>query len=658
MQENKKAQEALDITDFDTSVDPASDFYTYANGGWIKKNPLPPEFSRFGTFDKLADDNNGMLRTLVEELAGNHKDKNNLAGKLGIFYATGINEDALNDKTAQVLAQIRMDLITLTNIQELSSVLAALHKNGVSAFYGFFGSPDSKNAEMVVPHLAQSGLGLPERDYYISNEKRSVEIREEYTRHIQKVFILAGYDEKTALEFSQQVMLIEMMLAEASMTRLERRDPHKTYHKLSPTALKELSPSFDWGEYFNAVGLPQPGDTIVMQPDFIRAMDEVLNVKPIKEVKIYLEWQLLRYSCSFLSTDFVDANFEFYGKFLSGTETLKPRWKRVLSATNEALGEALGKLYVEKYFPPHAKTRMLTLVENLKAALALRISDLEWMSEKTKAYALEKLDTIRVKIGYPDQWRDFSGLEIDKDHYLLNVMRAHAFEFEYMVSKINKPVDREEWFMPPQTVNAYYSPNLNEICFPAGILQPPFFYADADDALNYGAIGMVIGHEMTHGFDDQGRHYDKHGNLVNWWTDEDAERFNARAQVLVDQFNSYEVAEGVFANGELTLGENIADLGGLNVSLTAYKNTNSNEAMQMKTGGFTGLQRFFLAYAHVWAQNIRLQEVLRRVKEDVHSPGDLRVNGPLPNMKEFHDAFEINEGDAMFLPKEKRADIW
>lgn len=658
MQEKNKAEEALDITDFDTSIDPAHDFYSYANGGWKKKNPLPPEFSRFGTFDKLADDNNGMLRTLVEELAGQYHDKNSLAGKLGTFYATGMNEDALNEKTIEVLADIKKNLITLTDNQKLASVLAELHKFGISAFFGFFGSPDSKNADMVVPHLAQSGLGLPERDYYTSNEKRSVEIREAYTRHIQKIFVLSGYDDKTASDFAQQVMEIEMILAEASMTRLERRDPHKTYHKLSPESLDELSPAFNWSEYFNGIGLSQPGDIIVMQPDFIRAMDRIIREKPSDQVKIYLEWQLLKYSCPFLSADFVDANFDFYGKFLSGTETLKPRWKRVLSATNEALGEALGKLYVEKYFPPHAKTRMLTLVENLKAALALRISDVGWMSEETKAYALEKLDTIRVKIGYPDRWRDFSGLEIDEEHYLLNVIKAHAFEFEYMVSKINKPVDREEWFMPPQTVNAYYSPNLNEICFPAGILQPPFFYADADDALNYGAIGMVIGHEMTHGFDDQGRHYDKSGNLVNWWTDEDADRFKARSQVLVDQFNKYEVAEGIFANGELTLGENIADLGGLNVSLTAYKNTNSTETIRKKTGGFTGLQRFFLAYAHVWAQNIRPQEVLRRVKEDVHSLGDLRVNGPLPNMKEFHEAFGIKEGDAMFLPKEKRADIW
>jgi putative endopeptidase len=427
---------------------------------------------------------------------------------------------------------------------------------------------------------------------------------------------------------------------------------------MSVSELDEITPDYKWNEFITLSGAPEFTEINVGQPDFFREFNAMLNDIPVENWKVYLTWHTINKSAEYLSSDFSDSHFEFYGKFLSGKQENQPRWKRVLRFADSALGEAIGQLYVEEYFPKESKERMLKLVANLRYALGERIKELEWMSPETKLEALAKLETINVKIGYPDEWRDYSDLEISSESFFANVLSASEFNFNYNINKIGQPVDPNEWGMTPQTVNAYYSPSRNEIVFPAGILQPPFFYSDADDAVNYGAIGMVIGHEMTHGFDDKGRQYDKFGNLNDWWTAEDTEKFTARSQVLIDQYNKFEVLEGVFANGELSLGENIADLGGLNIALTALKKSWEENPPVEHINGLTPVQRFFLAYAHVWAQNITDTEIVRRTKEDVHSLGKYRVNGPLPHIQAFYDAFGIEENDPMYIKPENRAVIW
>jgi len=510
---------------------------------------------------------------------------------------------------------------------------------------------------MVIAQLAQGGLGMPDRDYYIDNDERSENLRSKYIEHLKSNFMLMGNDDETSATVAKTIMDIETKLAKFSMTRLERRDPFKTYNKHSISKLQELSPKINWKEYFSNIGLSNINSLNVNQPVFFENLSSVLTDFSIDDWKNYLKWNLIRKTANYLSNEFIDSYFNFYGKTMSGSLENRPRWKRVLGTTNSALSEAIGKLYVAKYFPPKAKERMKNLVANLKSAYAIRIDQLPWMSSETKQKAQEKLETINVKVGYPDKWRDYSALEVKEDAYVLNVLRANNFDFEYMIGKIDKAVDKLEWHMPPQMVNAYYDPSMNEIVFPAAILQAPFFYMDADDAVNYGAIGVVIGHEMTHGFDDQGKNYDKNGNLNEWWTIEDSEKFKQRTKMLVNQFNSFIVIDTIHADGKLTIGENIADLGGLCISHTALQIA-LKENPQEKINGFTAEQRFYLAYAHVWAQNIRDKEILRRTKEDVHSLGNLRVNGPLPNLIEFYNAFDVKEGDKMWLPENKRVKIW
>ncbi|MBN1767462.1 MAG: M13 family metallopeptidase, partial [Prolixibacteraceae bacterium] len=492
-------------------------------------------------------------------------------------------------------------------------------------------------------------------DYYLQTDNRSVEIRNEYVQHMAKMFSLAGNNQSQAQQKAERVMALETRLAKASLSRLERRDPHRTYNKMKLESLVELSPDFDWDNFFAQMGFPNEDEINVAMPGFFAEISQMMNDIPLDDWKAYLDWNIINGAAPYLSSDFVNQDFYFYGKVMKGQEENRERWKRVQGTTSSVLSEAIGQLYVARYFPPEAKQRMVDLVENLRISLGQRIDNLEWMGEDTKAKAHEKLATINVKIGYPDKWRDYSSLQVKTDSYLANVMRSRAFNAEYSRSKINKPVDKGEWYMPPQMVNAYYSPSMNEIAFPAAILQPPFFYLDADDAVNYGAIGVVIGHEITHGFDDQGRKYDKEGNLNEWWTADDARRFDERAQVLVNQFDEFVVLDTLHADGELTLGENIADLGGLNISYQAYKNA-SNETESID--GFTPDQRFFLAYAHLWANNVRDKEIVRLTKEDVHSLGRLRVLGPLRNMPEFYAAFDVKKGDNMYLPVDERAIIW
>jgi putative endopeptidase len=509
---------------------------------------------------------------------------------------------------------------------------------------------------MFIVHFDQGGLGLPDRDYYFDPSPRGKEIRDEYLKHVTKMFELTGVTESS--KSAQTVFDIETKLAKASLTRLEKRDPNKLYNKMDLKGLQNLSPNMNWSDYFKNIGLPVPGDINVNEPAFFAAVSDLFKELPVSDWKIYLKWNLIHKTANYLPSSIVNQHFEFYGKVLSGSQKIKPRWKRVLASTNESLGMALGKIYAEKYFPPEAKERMIKLVQNLKLSLADRINKLEWMGDSTKKKALEKLEAINVKIGYPDEWRNYSGLVISTNTYLNNVLNSNKFNFDYMLSKLNKPVNRKDWHMTPQTVNAYYNPNMNEICFPAGILQAPFFYKDADDAVNYGGIGVVIGHEITHGFDDQGRLYDKIGNLNEWWTKEDKTKFLSRSEILVDQFNTFKVLDTLHANGKLTLGENIADLGGLNISYYALQKELKNNPAPSKINGFTQEQRFFLSFANIWAQNIRDKEIERRTKEDVHSLGPLRVNGPLPNLPEFYVAFGIKPGDAMYKADKDRAVIW
>jgi len=648
---------AIDIADLDTSVSPAEDFYQYATGGWQKNNPLPAEESRFGSFDLLAKETNIKVKELIQDLASSEHEKGSVEWKIGTFYNLGLDSVKIEQQGIEPLNKDFERIKQIETEDDIVSQIAYNQRNGISAPFYLYGSSDKDDASMEIAYIYQGGLGLPDRDYYVMDDSRSKEIRKEYKNHIEKMFLLLGDNEYNAKDNADIIMKMETQMAKSSMTRMELRDPHKTKNKLNLKTINENTPNINMALYFELVGLPVPGIINLSQPEFIETLDNMFGTYTINNWKTYFRWKLINSTASYLSSDFVNANFDFYVKFLTGAEEQKPRWRRVLNATNKSLGEAVGQMFVKEYFPPEAKKRMDELVINLKLAFEERILNLDWMSDTTKQKAIEKLHAMNVKIGYPDKWRDYSGLEITENSYVENVMASNRFDFDYMISKIGKKVDKEEWFMNPQTVNAYYSPNMNEICFPAGILQPPFFYMNADDAVNYGAIGVVIGHEMTHGFDDQGRHYDKDGNLAQWWTDEDAERFNEKTKVLVDRFNEIIVLDTVHANGELSLGENIADFGGLVISYDAMQKAMDGKKVE-KIDGFTPEQRFYLAYAKVWAQNIRDKEILRRTKEDVHSLGKWRVNGQLPGLNSFHKAFNVKEDDPMYLVPEKWATVW
>ena len=563
--------------------------------------------------------------------------------------------DALGFKP--ILSELE-SINTISKKEDISKLIASLFAASHPSLFYIFPSPDRENSEMIIANIYQGGMGLTDVDYYRNDDDRSKEIRAEYLKYITDILLLTGLSEIEASEDSALILRMETRLAFAAMTRLEQRDPHLTFNKTDLAGLFKMSPSINWSEIFNAVNLENENTFNVNQPDFFVEISKMVEDESIGDWKAFLKWRLLNSTVSLLSSDFESRRFEFYGAFLSGKKEMQPRWKRVTSATEDALGEAIGKLFVAKYFPERAKQRMLSLVENLRIILQNKIKGLEWMSDVTKKEAMEKLSKMRVKIGYPDKWRTFEGLEISNKSYYDNYRGASIFNMKYEFAKIGKPADREEWGMTPQTVNAYYHPLLNEIVFPAGILQAPFFDLEADDAVNYGAIGVVIGHEMTHGFDDQGRKYDKNGNLNDWWTEDDAERFSERSQVLVDQFNKINVKDEVFADGNLTLGENIADLGGLNIAFDAVQRAWAAEKPEAEIDGFTPEQRFFLAYSHIWANNIRDKEKLRLTKEDVHSLGENRVNGALPNVEEFYKAFGITESDKEFLPAGDRADIW
>ena len=649
--------DAINLANLDTTVAPGTDFYQYACGGWIEKNPLKPEYSRFGTFDQLRNDNEEQLRTLINELGTTPQEAGSVAWKIGTLYEMGLDSVKLNNEGMAPIKDQLEAIQRLGTKADVAKMVAVLHKEGMAPFFALFVDADEKNSSMNIVQLYQAGIGMGDRDYYLLDDEGTMKMRDAYKQFINRLFTLTGASPEQAEAAVNAVMKIETGIAEISFSREDLRDSQKNYNKIKLDEFKAKNNPIEWDVYFESMGLMEIEYLDAKQLPFYGALDEFLKNVSIDEQKYYLAFNLLNAAAPYLSDDFVAAEFDFYGKTMSGKQEQKPRWKRSLSTVNSSLGEAVGQMYVAKYFPASSKEKMLTLVGNLQKALSERIAGLEWMSDETKAKAQEKLSAFIVKIGYPDKWRDYTALEIKDDSYWANVCRSNIFEMDYMLAQAGKPVDRSRWGMTPQTVNAYYNPTTNEICFPAAILQPPFFNPDADDAVNYGAIGVVIGHEMTHGFDDQGRNYDKDGNLSDWWTAEDAARFTERADRLVQQYDDIIVVDSVHANGRYTLGENIADQGGLLVSHLAYLNS-LNGKTPAPIDGFTNEQRFYLGYATLWGQNIRPEEILRLTKIDPHSLGKWRVNAALRNIDTFYSAFDIKEGDPMYMIPADRVVIW
>lgn len=647
----------IDVANLDKTVSPKTDFYQYACGGWMKTHPLTDEYGRFGSFDLLAENNRTQLHGLIKGLATQQQEPGSIGQKIGDLYNLAMDSTKLNADGMKPMKPMLDRVAAVKDRKGLTVLAAEMTRQGLGAYFNLFVGADEKNSSMNIVQAFQGGLGLGDRDYYLSDDAHNKDIRTKYEAHIARMFRLAGYEEGQAVKAAGQAMAVETDLAKAAYDRVKARDPQANYHKMTVAELERQAPGIDWNLYFKSLGLPEVKELNVAQPEALAEVAKQVGKGDLDAQKSYLLWKVIDGAASYLSDEFVEANFDFYGKVLSGTPEMQPRWKRAVSAVDGMMGEAVGKMYVEKYFPAAAKERMVKLVGNLQQALGERIRALTWMSDETKAKALEKLSAIYVKVGYPDQWRDYSSLDIKKDSYWANVLRSNVFEYDYMLAKNGKPVDKTEWMMTPQTVNAYYNPTTNEICFPAGILQYPFFDMKADDAFNYGAIGVVIGHEMTHGFDNHGRQYDKDGNLRDWWTAEDAKKFEERTQVLVDWFDKIEVLPGLHANGKLTLGENIADYGGLQVAFQAFHNAVKDAPLGV-VDGFTPEQRFYLAYAGVWAANIRDEEIRLRTQTDEHSLGRWRVNATLPHIEGWYEAFGVQEGDPMYLAPDKRASIW
>lgn len=641
----------------DNSVDPRVDFYDYACGGWMKANPIGDEYSRYGSFDALAENNKLQLKTLFEELAQSKQEQGSVGQKVRDLYLLGMDSARRNREGAQ---PVMADIAKIQNMKlaDLNDIITWEQSNIGSPFFGCGVEADLMNSDINALYISQPGLGLPDRDYYIVASKENQQIMVAYTNYLEKIFTLVGYNKKAAKKAAKNIIALESKIAEWSMSREEQRDIAKMYNPVPYAQLCEEYNSIDWKSVFNSLNLNNIDTVIITQPKALKQVNDLMPKLSLQEVKDYLVFNYISSASSYLSNDFTDANFEMYSKTLQGTKEMQPLWKRALNVPNGILGEAVGELYVAKYFANGSKEKMLKIVNNLKIALGEHIATLPWMSETTKINALVKLNSFTVKIGYPDKWKDYSGITVDVNKsYWENVKNAIIFKSKEEYAKCGKQVDRDEWFMTPQTVNAYYNPTTNEICFPAGILQPPFFDVNADDASNYGAIGVVIGHEMTHGFDDQGRNFDQNGNMKDWWTEEDANRFKELTSILVKQYDSIIVLGDEHANGKFTLGENIADHGGLRVSYTAFKKTQQGRSEE-KTDGFTPDQRFFLSYAGVWAGNIRDAEILRRTKTDPHSLGRWRVNAALKNIEPFFKAFNIKEGDPMFLAPAERVTIW
>ena len=661
---NKKPEHTSGIRfcDLDTTVSPTEDFYQYACGGWMKNHPLTAEYARYGSFDKLAEDNQEQLKGLITEIAAKKHEFGTIPQKIGDLYNLGMDSATIESQGAQPLKKELTSIATMSSKKELTAKLASFAQEGNSPLFGLFGEANPQNSKQCIAWVWQDGLGIGDRDYYLENNEKMSDIRANYVTLLTNYLNISGYAELAKINDNQamakKILAFETELAKIFMDKNDTRDPYKTFNLISVDDWQKMLPIIDVRSYLNTIGLSAIDSVNVGQMAYTKALNGVLEKVDLEVLKAYLACNYTNGAASYLSSNFVNASFDFYGRKLSGREEQRPRWKRVVSTVDNCLGEAVGQMYVEKYFPAQAKERMLKLVKNLQDALRERIAQNTWMSDSTKQKSYEKLDAFIVKVGYPDKWRDYTSLRIENDSYYANIERASRFETAYQMSKIGKPVDPTEWLMTPQTVNAYYNPSTNEICFPAGILQVPFFDMNADDAVNYGAIGVVIGHEMTHGFDDQGRNYDKYGNLKNWWVESDATNFTERTKVLIDYFNKVEVLPGTFANGTFTLGENIADNGGLNISYVALQKAKKQGNIEDTMDGFTADQRFFIAYAGVWAGNIREAEILRRTKEDPHSLGKWRVNATLPHIDAFIKTFDVKDGNNMYLAPSERAKIW
>ena len=661
-QNNQPKTPAIDLSNFDLSVAPNADFYQYATGGWQKNNPLKPEFSRYGSFDVLRENNEKRINALFQEMTRLEAAPGSVEQKISDLYKMGLDSVRLNAEGAAPLAADLQLVEGLVDRSQLPEVLAKIHMALANPFFGIGVMADLMDSNVNTLYVGQSGLSMGDRDYYVDPE--NAPIKEAYKNYLVRIFTLAGYDEAAAAQAAADALEVEDSLAEVFFSNVEQRDIPAQYNPMTRAEFAKAYDAIDWDVYFEGMGLADADRMIVQQKRVMERVNQLFKTLPLDKIRHYLAAQIINGGASSLSDDFQTASFEFYGRTMSGQQEQKPRWKRAMSVPNGLLGEAVGEMYVAKYFPEKDKLRMMELVKNLQTSLSQHIADLDWMSDATKAKAQEKLSSFTVKIGYPDKWKDYSTLEIDPTKsYYENLRNAGVWATKDNLEKYGKPVDRAEWGMTPQTVNAYYNPTTNEICFPAAILQPPFYNPDADDAVNYGAIGVVIGHEMTHGFDDQGRQFDKDGNMNNWWTEEDAAAFKAKTEMLVKQFDAIEVlpAKGdqpaLHANGALCLGENIADQGGLRVAYTAYRNSLAGKEAPAPIDGFTDAQRFYLAYATLWAQNIRDEEIARLTKLDVHSLGKWRVNATLRNLQDFYDAFGITDGE-MFMPEEERVIIW
>jgi putative endopeptidase len=647
----------IDRSTFETAVKPGDNFFLYVNGNWIKHNPIPPEYSRWGAFPKLRDDNLLALREILDDLKKDSGTSDADRRKLRDFYATAMDEARLEAAGASPLAAPLARIAKIKGHEELIAELARLHLAGTSALFGFAVEQDEKQSTRYAAYLLQGGLGLPERDYYLGTTKDSQRIREQYQRHVATMLELSGSSAKAAALEAGAVLRIETKLAEASRTPVQLRDREAQYNKKSLHKLAQLTPHFNWDVYLKAIDAGGLADVVVGQPEFFQRVDQLVETVPLEEWRTYLRWHLVRSLAPYLNRPFEQENFRFYSGVLRGVKQMQPRWKRAVTTIDLLMGEALGRLYVEKHFTPAAKARMDELVKNLIVAYRERIQSRDWMGPETKKQALVKLSTVLPKIGYPDKWRDYSALEIKPDSYAENVMRAEAFEARYRLSKLGKPVDRMEWHMTPPTVNAYYNSTMNEIVFPAGILQPPFFDPAADDAVNYGGIGAVIGHEITHGFDDQGSRSDAEGNLKNWWTSEDRVRFTAKTDKLVKEYDACVAVDNLHVNGRLTLGENLADLGGVTIAYAAYQKSLDGRPAAV-IDGFTGPQRFFIGFAQVWRGSIRDADQRLRLRTDPHSPMQFRATVPLSNVEAFYEAFDIKPGDAKYRRPEDRVQVW
>jgi len=619
---------SFDLTAIDKSVDPCEDFYHYACGNWLKNNPIPPDQSSWGRFNELHERNQTILRTILDKQSANNPGRSVTNQKIGDYYYSCMDEAAIEAKGTAPLKPAMDSINAMKDKSEVPAVLGSLHRAGVNAFFGFGAEPDFKDSKVDIATAEQGGLSLPDRDYYFKTDQKSVELREQLEKHIAKMFELYGEPAAKAAAEAKSVMKVETDLAKVSLDRTEQRDPTKIYHKMTTAELQRLSPAFSWNQYF----------TTIQSPDFVKGMDQLIAGNDLETVKTYLRWQTLRNAAPMLPKAFVDENFNFYGKTLRGAKELRPRWKRCVQYTDSDLGEALGQAYVAETFPPEAKAHTLQMVHELEVALKQDITELSWMTPETKKQALEKLSRIDNKIGYPDKWRDYSALNIVRGDAIGNSLRANQFEFNRQLNKIGKPVDRSEWGMTPPTVNAYYNPLENNVNFPAGILQPPFYDQKADDAINFGAIGVVIGHELTHGFDDEGSQFDADGNLRDWWTAKDKEQFDKLEQCFVNEYDSFVVVDDVHIKGKLTLGENTADNGGLRISHMALLDVLGTTPLK-EVDGYTPEQRFFLGYGQIWCENETPQQTRLLALSNEHSDPKYRVNGVVSNSPEFAKAF-------------------